>query len=326
MNGRWQVGRRMLLAGLVLLASGALRAQDTPRPVVEQPRVVTFDRMSPDQQIELLISRRARLGVSINFMAQETDSLGALVNGVSPNGPAARVGLRAGDIITRINGRPLVVDGIKVRRGQSAPGVRLSELASQLSAGDTVTVQYIRRRDRRTVTLVAGDEPALTWNGPDGTFGYVVGDSPEAAAEALRRGEEAMPRTYHLRIGPDTLTADSVISFGGVMAGPYMRTPLPPPMFMMLGTPLEHLELAPLNAELGRYFGSDRGVLVIRSPEESSLGLQGGDVILRVDGRITASPAHLLRMLRSYAPAETLRFEILRMKKKTIVKGTIGPR
>ncbi len=326
MNAVSQVKVRIVFAGM-LLAPLALSAQDVPRPVEDQPRIVAFDRMSPDQQIDVLISRRARLGVSINFMAQETDSLGALINGVSPNGPAARAGLRAGDIITRINGRPLMVEGIKVRRGQSAPGVRLGELASQLDAGDTVTLQYRRGRERRTVTLVAGDEPALTWNGPDGTFEYVIRSFPETSrSDSGFRSTEGMSRTYHLRVRPDSLGIDSVVMFGGVMPGPYVRTPLPPPMFLMLGTPLEHLELAPLNAELGRYFGSDRGVLVIRSPEESSLGLQGGDVVLRVDGRITASPAHLLRMLRSYAPAETLKFEILRMKKKTTVKGTIGPR
>lgn len=324
MNGVWQVNRRMFFAGLLMLAPAVLQAQDAPRPDADAPRMIQLERTFPDQHIEVLIARRARLGVSINFMAQETDTLGALVNGVSPNSPASRAGLRAGDLITRINGRPLVVEGIRVRRGQSAPGVRLSELASQLDVGDTVTVQYRRGQERRAVTVIAGDEPALSWNGPDGTFGYVFGDSPEAVAEALRRSEAGMRGRVSLA-HPDSPMQDSVVVLGGPVPGPYRRTPSPP-MFMMLGTPLEHLELAPLNVELGRYFGSERGVLVIRSPDESRLGLQGGDVILRVDGRNTASPAHLLRMLRSYAPAETVKFEILRMKKKAIVKGTIGPR
>lgn len=324
MNGLSPVAHGMRWAGLLLLLPAGLLAQDGPRPATETPRPVPLERLSPEQQIEVLVSRRARLGVSINFMAQDTDSLGALINGVSPNSPAARAGLRAGDIITRLNGRPLAVEGVRVRRGQSAPGVRLSELASQLSAGDTVVVQYRRGAEHRNVTLVAGDQPALTWNGPDGTFGYVIGDSPEAMNEVLRRMEEGMPRTFRLRVPSDSPGA-----------GPPMPHPTPAPgapdrwpssMFMMLGTPLEHLELAPLNPELGRYFGTDRGVLVIRSPEASQLGLQGGDVILRVDGRNTASPAHLLRMLRSYAPAESVSFQVLRLKKRITVKGTIGQR
>ncbi len=321
MKGASQVECGMLWAGLLLLVPAGLGAQDGPRPAADPPRPVPFERLSPDQQIEVLISRRARLGVSINFMAQSTDSLGALINGVSPNSPAARAGLRAGDIITRLNGRPLAVEGLRVRRGQSAPGVRLSELASQLSAGDTVTLQYRRGAERRNVTLVAGDQPALTWNGPDGTFGYVVGDSPEEVNEAFRRMDEGMLRTFQFRVRPDSPGTGAP----GWPPGPMgLYDPRPSPMFMMLGTPLEHLELAPLNEQLGRYFGAERGVLVIRSPEESELGLQGGDVILRVDGRHTASPAHLLRMLRSYAPAETVSFDIMRMKKRLIVKGTIG--
>jgi len=312
-----------LFIGVALLVPMGLAAQNTPRPAPPAPRVVQLDQNPPDQRLEVLISRRARLGVSINFMAQGTDTIGALINGVSPNGPAARAGMHSGDVITRLNGRPLVVEGVRVRRGQSAPGVRLSELASQLNVGDTVTMQFQRGLERRTVTLVAGDEPALTWNGPDGTFGYVVGDSPEAVDAAVGSGE-GWQRTFHLRVGPDGPIPDSDLMVGGIMTELYPRTP--PPMFMMLGTPLEHLELAPLNRELGRYFGSERGVLVIRSPEESQLGLQGGDVVLRVDGRTTVSPAHLLRMLRSYAPAETVQFEVLRMKKHVTVKGTIGPR
>lgn len=320
----WRPQGRMVLAGVLLVAPAGLAAQDRPRPASETPSPGQFERLPPDQQLEVLITRRARLGVSINFLAQDTDSLGALINGVSPNSPAARAGLRAGDIITRLNGRPLVVDGLRLQRGQSAPGVRLGELASQLKAGDTVTVQYRRGSERRTVTLVAGDQPALTWNGPDGTFGYVMGDSPEAMEEAYRRMGEEMPGTFRLRVRTDSPGAEGPLVLSGPMPRPAERRP--PAMFMMLGTPLEHLELAPLNEELGRYFGSDRGVLVIRSPEESALGLQGGDVILRVDGRQTVSPAHLLRMLRSYAPAETVSFEILRLKKRAIVKGTIGQR
>ena len=314
----------MLWAGLLLLLPAALGAQDGPRPAADAPTPIPFERLSPDQQIEILVSRRARLGVSINFMAQSTDTLGALINGVSPNSPAARAGLRAGDIITRLNGRPLAVEGIRVRRGQSAPGVRLSELASQLNAGDTVTMQYRRGAERRNVTLVAGDQPALTWNGPDGTFGYVVGDSPEEVNEAIRRMDEGMPRTFRLRLPPDSPAGGPPMALAGPLPMTYDRWPSS--MFMMMGTPLEHLELAPLNQELGRYFGADRGVLVIRSPDASGLGLQGGDVILQVDGRSTSSPAHLLRMLRSYAPAETVSFQILRMKKRITVKGTIGQR
>ena len=62
-------------------------------------------------------------------------------------------------------------------------------------------------------------------------------------------------------------------------------------MLFMMGTPLEDLELAPLNRDLGRYFGTSEGILVINVPEESRLGLKAGDVVLRwMGGRRSVRP------------------------------------
>ena len=49
-------------------------------------------------------------------------------------------------------------------------------------------------------------------------------------------------------------------------------------MPFLYGSPLADLELAPLNPDLGQYFGTDTGVLVISVPAESQLGFKGGDV------------------------------------------------
>jgi S1-C subfamily serine protease len=65
-------------------------------------------------------------------------------------------------------------------------------------------------------------------------------------------------------------------------------------------------------------------VLVIRAPSDSKLRLKGGDVVLSVDGREVATPAHLIRVLRSYEPGESFRLELLRMKKRETVQGTIA--
>ena len=68
----------------------------------------------------------------------------------------------------------------------------------------------------------------------------------------------------------------------------------------LAGSPLGDLELAPLNPDLGQYFGTTDGVLVIRAPKDGTLGLKGGDVVQAVDGRKPAGPSHLMRILRSY--------------------------
>jgi len=45
------------------------------------------------------------------------------------------------------------------------------------------------------------------------------------------------------------------------------------------------MELATLTPQLGTYFGTDKGVLVLRAPKNATFNLQDGDVILSIDGR-----------------------------------------
>jgi S1-C subfamily serine protease len=94
----------------------------------------------------------------------------------------------------------------------------------------------------------------------------------------------------------------------------------------LAGSPLGDLELAPLNPDLGQYFGTTDGVLVIRGPKDSSLGLKGGDVVQAVDGRKPAGPSHLLRILRSYDRGETFKLDILRNRKRETVTARLGER
>jgi len=84
------------------------------------------------------------------------------------------------------------------------------------------------------------------------------------------------------------------------------------------------MELVALNPELGAYFGTDTGVLVVRGPQEDeSLGLESGDVILRIGDREVKSPEHAMRILRSYEPEEDLTIDIVRHKKSQTLTGTI---
>ena len=67
-----------------------------------------------------------------------------------------------------------------------------------------------------------------------------------------------------------------------------------------------------LTPELGEYFGTEEGLLVIRKPRDASLKLQEGDVILAIGGRSPTSPEHAMRILRSYEPGEQLDMQIIR--------------
>ena len=65
---------------------------------------------------------------------------------------------------------------------------------------------------------------------------------------------------------------------------------------------------------------------MISAPKDSALGLRGGDVVLRVDGREPSSPSHFLRILRSYDPGESFKLDIMRDRKKETVTARIGER
>ncbi len=83
------------------------------------------------------------------------------------------------------------------------------------------------------------------------------------------------------------------------------------------------IELVSLNPDLGDYFGTREGVLVVRASEDSTLPLKGGDVILAIGGRKPTSPMHAMRILRSYESGETVSIEVLRKQKRTTLSWKV---
>jgi hypothetical protein len=254
----------------------------------------------PDRLMRIVMNRRARLGIKVNLQARDTDSLGAYVESVSPNGPAAKAGIRSGDVITRLGGKSVLAGGLAERerdQRQSLPGLRLIELAAKLEPADTVAVELLRGKDRRTVSVVTEDETEMFAEGPGGephpfAMRFFRPDGPP--------GELRLPASELMEMGPGQRFE------------------------FLAGSPLGDLELAPLNPDLGQYFGTTEGVLVIRAPKDSNLGLRGGDVVQAVDGRKPAGPAHLLRILRSYERGETFKLDIMRNRKRETVTAHLG--
>lgn len=91
----------------------------------------------------------------------------------------------------------------------------------------------------------------------------------------------------------------------------------------MMGHPWGGIELVSLNPDLGEYFGTREGVLVVRAPEDSSLALKGGDVILAIGGRKPASPSHAMRILRSYDAGETVTIDVQRKQRRTTLSWKV---
>jgi hypothetical protein len=192
-------------------------------------------------------------------------------------------------VIGQVGGR-LVVEVAHKARTMMLADDRLDAwrqvvLARKLEPGDTVSVEYRRGSDTRTTKIVARD---LSSGKMGRKFRVEVPDMP---------GMSGGGDLSDLPMLPDGPAGFSMI-FGGEPGG---------------------LALTELNPDLGEYFGAKEGVLVLKTPRDSTLALKAGDVILAIDGRTPTSAAHAQRILRSYDAGETAKLEILRKQKKLTV-------
>jgi S1-C subfamily serine protease len=226
-----------------------------------------------------------KMGVYLNTERDPTvDSIGVELSSVVEGGPADEAGLREGDIITRANGESLVRTS---RRGTS-PANKLIDIKDALEVGDTLRVEYRRGSETRTADVVLDDEGGIVWAG---------GDWPDERRVVVAPRIDYGPRS---RISVST---------------PRVVTEL----FSNFPLGWLDVELVKLDEDLGRYFGTSDGLLVIRGSEEGDLDLRSGDVILNIDGRVPTSQSHLVRIMRSYEEGEAMNIEIMRNQTRQVV-------
>jgi hypothetical protein len=265
----------------------AAAAQETPRPR-PAPRARTRTRVETGPfGVFSFSGNRGRIGVVVKTVPDAADDkLGARIEAVTPSAPAEKAGLKAGDIITRFNGTAL--GGVRSEdEDASGPGMKLIELARSLDPGDTVQVEYRRGSDSRKATLVAEE---VAWGGmPRGEMAEIP-EMPEMG--------HMLERLQGLRMGPGEIALTMGDAWGGI-------------------------ELVSLNPDLGEYFGTREGVLVVRASEDSTLPLKGGDVIVAIGGRKPTSPMHAMRILRSYESGETVSIEVLRKQKRATLSWKV---
>lgn len=86
-----------------------------------------------------------------------------------------------------------------------------------------------------------------------------------------------------------------------------------------LGSSLDGVELYPLDKELGAYFGSESGMLILNAPNDKNLPIRSGDVILLIGERSPVSPSQTWRILHSYDKGESIKLTLMRHGEKIIV-------
>jgi S1-C subfamily serine protease len=220
--------------------------------------------------------KRAVLGVLIPDDVENGESRGVRVLAVTPGGGAEKAGLKAGDLLTAMNGATLAADG------KRSPQKKLREVMRSLKAGDEVKVEY--ERDGRSRSTMLQTQPP----------------EPELAMAPLPMIQEWL-HDPDARMGP--------------MSGM--------PWLHFRGGAIRGLELAKLDEDLGAYFKTRDGVLVVKAPKDGALGLKSGDVIQKIDGDNVSEPVTVLDKLRSRGEEQVVKLEIVRQGKRMEVQGKV---
>jgi len=142
--------RRRSEGGLVLDAAGRALGMAVfgPRRRVLVIPSQTIERVAATLQTHGRVAR-GYLGLSLQRVTVAgSEAPGAIVMSVDPQGPAAKVGIRQGDVITAWNGEPLR---------------HVYALARSLgpdSVGTTVTLGLLRGGEAKEIPLNIGERPA----------------------------------------------------------------------------------------------------------------------------------------------------------------------
>lgn len=268
---RFRLLTLFLIAGVVA-AVGTLVAQEpSPKP-------------DPERRERARVFRFEGRGSQIGVMVEDVEA-GVRIEDVDRDSPAAKAGLREGDIVVEF-------DGERVRSAR-----QFARLVEESVPGRQVTMA-VRREGQQQTLQVTPEDRALAW----GIDGDRIG---REIARGMRNLE---PRLRQFRIDPPGLSFDW--DWDMVPGSPRGR----------LGVQIDSL-----TPQLAEYFGvKDGGVLVSSVASGSAAekaGLRAGDVITSIDGDRVRDYDDLMRGLRGKTGEITI--GIVRDKQETTLKATI---
>jgi S1-C subfamily serine protease len=250
------------------LEQAAREVADLSANLSGDPRTIMFLGHNPN---------RAILGIGIGREDKDKEADGVRVLSVSPGGPAANAGLKAGDVLLDMNGKSL-------KRDKDEPNDKLLAELAKLSPGDDVSLNYRREGKVSVVKLKA----------------------------------ERLPRTASMPLHFDRRFHDEHSDFG-----PMREYEIKHGVGQMMRGPFGAMELVPLSPKLGQYFGTEKGLLIVRVPPDKELKLEDGDVLMDIDGRIPSNASHAFRILGSYQAGEKVKLNVLRQRKKLAIDITV---
>jgi S1-C subfamily serine protease len=288
---------------MALLASGAYAQQNAP-VVIEEHVVIDRQAVAPDQRDRLQEAQRA-----LEAAAREVARLSMGAAGLASHevmeqfqktGRRAMLGItiedtEGGSVVTGVSpGGPAAESGVK--SGVIIIGVNGEDLAAAASPTRVLIQQMATVDPGDTVRLkirgAAGDKliPVATRAFEPAAFGFASGPGGDFSMAFEDTGQR-FPGLAHF-------------------SRPHLQ-------------PWADMELVELTPALGAYFGTEQGLLVVRAPQEDSVDLTDGDVILEIGGREPQNTAHAIRILRSFEPGEEMSLAIMRKQRQRKVSFKI---
>lgn len=220
---------------------------------------------------------RGMLGI---VMTPEKDGL--RVDAVTPGGPAEKAGIHDGDVIVAVDGKP-----VNDQRSSDAPPP-----FSSLKIGQTVKLAVRRNGGKTQLDVGVKAERREPFN-----FAYAFGNPlPKDFDKNVRVQVEQAMRQARVAERADDQVRHAMAHF-------------------RLSTPWWGLNLVSLNPDLGNYFGTDKGVLVLSADDDAFKGLKSGDVLLAVAGQTVQRPEDALRALREQPTGSEVKVRVLRQHK-----------
>lgn len=170
---------------LVLIAASAFAEPPVRKTVVIRDGQMFVDGEALPLNEELFGGKRAWLGVSLMDLTPElrehygaSKNAGIVISSVAPDSPAARAGLRVGDVVVS-------VDGGEVRSSSA-----LRKALRQKKEGDAVRIELLRGRARQTVVATVVEREGLRVMAPEIREITTRLNSPEWRARLERIGPD----------------------------------------------------------------------------------------------------------------------------------------
>lgn len=267
------LGGAAVLAAGVSIASSPVKAQDKEKEV----------------RIVKVIGGGPRLGATIEEV--EPPARGASVKDVQDGTPAAKAGLKAGDVITKFDG-----EGV---RGTA----QLRRLVEETPAGRPVAIEVARGSSKETLTatLERGRGSRVTMEGDGGPWADFAPPMPPMPPEPPEVPEAPEDPGFTFR------------HHGGPGPGP-----------RKLG-----IRFQEVTGQLAQYFhlSSDEGILVVHVDSDSpasKAGIKAGDVVLKIDGKSVTDEGDLRHAVDDLESGKEATVSVQRDGKPLDLKVTVG--